>query len=311
MRLCDLALDSGADAVKFQVYSGDTLVSSVSSPERNAHFKTFELTREQHVGLAERVRAAGRQYMASVWDEAMLEWIGPLVEIHKVGSGDLTCYPILRALAATGKPIVLSTGLATFEDIRGAVEWIARQDESYATGGKLALLQSTAAYPAPDESANLRVIPALATEFGLPIGYSDHTVGADALELAYALGARILEKHFTDSRDGKAFRDHQISLTADEVRALLGRLRRAEALLGSPAKGLTEAERAAGHEVSFRRALHARRYIAAGEALTADNVAPLRPEVGIGAARYYEVLGRKTARAIEPLAPIREDDLAP
>ena len=113
LKLCDLAIESGADAIKFQLYRGDQLVSSVSNPDRNAHFKKFELTRDQHLAIAERVRAAGRHYMASVWDQEMLDWIDPYIAIHKVGSGDLTCYPMLKALAATGKPIIFSTGLAS------------------------------------------------------------------------------------------------------------------------------------------------------------------------------------------------------
>jgi N-acetylneuraminate synthase/N,N'-diacetyllegionaminate synthase len=311
LKLCDLAIESGADAVKFQLYRGDLLVSSISSPDRNAHFKRFELSREQHIALAERIRAAGRQYMASVWDAEMLAWIDPYIEIHKVGSGDLTCYPMLAALAATGKPIILSTGLARMDEIQGAIDFIEAQDARYRSEGKLALLQCTSAYPTPDEAANLRAIATLAEAFRLPVGYSDHTVGSEAIELAYALGARIFEKHFTDTREGKSFRDHRISLTGAEVRTLLARLRREEFLLGSADKTLTEAEAEAAHEVSFRRGLHAGRRIEAGEPLTADNVVALRPRVGLCASQFYQVLGRRAAHAIERLAPIRNEDLAP
>jgi N-acetylneuraminate synthase/N,N'-diacetyllegionaminate synthase len=283
----------------------------VSSPERNAHFKKFELGREHHIALAEHVRAAGRHYMASVWDTEMLQWIDPYVEIHKIGSGDLTCYPMLAALADTGKPIILSTGLASLDEIRGAIDFIETQNPSYKTEGKLALLQCTSAYPTPDEAANLRVIPTLSAAFGLPVGYSDHTVGGEAIELAYALGARIIEKHFTDTRDGKTFRDHKVSLTAEEVRALLGRLRRDEILLGTAEKALTEAEAGAEHHISFRRGLHASKRIEAGEALTATNLVALRPRVGLCASQFYRVLGRRAARVIERLAPIRSEDLVP
>jgi N-acetylneuraminate synthase/N,N'-diacetyllegionaminate synthase len=311
LKLCDLAVESGADAIKLQLYRGDRLVSSVLSPDRNAHFKKFELSREQHIAIAEHVRRAGRHYMASVWDVEMLEWIDPFIEIHKVGSGDLTCYPMLKALAATGKPIILSTGLATLEEISGAIEFIYAQNAGYRAEGKLALLQCTTAYPTTDEAANLRVIPTFSEYFRLPVGYSDHTMGSDAIELAYALGARIFEKHFTDTREGKSFRDHQVSLTKDEVRKLLARLRRIEILLGSAEKVLTKAESAPAHEVSFRRGLHAGREIEAGEPLTEDNVVALRPRVGLCASQFYEVLGRRAARRIERLAAIRLEDLTP
>jgi N-acetylneuraminate synthase/N,N'-diacetyllegionaminate synthase len=309
LKLCDLAIQSGADAVKFQLYRGDRLVSSVSSPDRNAHFKKFELVREQHLALAERVRAAGRHYMASVWDVEMLEWIDPYIEIHKVGSGDLTCYPMLAALAATGKPIILSTGLASMDEIRAAIDFINAEDASYGAEQKLALLQCTSAYPTPDEAANLRVITTLCDSFNLPVGYSDHTVGAEAIKLAYALGARIFEKHFTDTREERTFRDHQISLTADEVQHLLTRLRRSERLLGSMEKTLPRAEAAA--ESSFRRSLHAVRRIEAGEQLTSENVVALRPRAGICASQFYQVLGRRAAHMIERLAPIKFEDLTP
>ena len=182
--MCDLAIRSGADAVKFQLYRGDTLVSPVTNPDRNAHFNKFELSQDQHIALAKRVRDAGRHYMASVWDEEMLAWIAPFIAIHKVGSGDLTCYPMLRLLARTGKPIVLSTGLSDLEEIRSAIEFIASQYSMYVSEQKIVLLQCTSAYPTPDYSANLRTIMTLAATFGLPVGYSDHTIGTGALELA-------------------------------------------------------------------------------------------------------------------------------
>ncbi|MCG8509605.1 MAG: N-acetylneuraminate synthase family protein, partial [Rhodospirillales bacterium] len=153
MHLCDLALESGADAVKFQLYRGDQLVSRVSQPERNAHFKRFELDRDQHIEIARRVQAAGRHYMASVWDEEMLAWIDPFIAIHKVGSGDLTHTSMLRALAITGKPIIMATGLSTLEDVRKAVGTIVDVDGSYLDDRKLALLQCTSCYPTPDMAA--------------------------------------------------------------------------------------------------------------------------------------------------------------
>ena len=195
------------------------------------------------------------------------------------------------------------------DEIRGAIDFINAQDASYGTERKLALLQCTSAYPTPDEAANLRVITTLRESFGLPVGYSDHTMGTDAIELAYVLGARIFEKHFTDTREGKTFRDHQVSLTKDEVQHLLARLRRSEILLGSAEKTLTRAEAEAGHEISFRRGLHAGRRIEAGEQLTEENVVALRPRAGLCASQFYQVLGRRAAHRIERLAPIRLEDL--
>ena len=311
LRLCDQAIDSGADAVKFQLYRGDRLISSVSNPSGNARLKTFELSREQHIAIAERVRAAGCHYMASVWDEEMLSWVNPYIEIHKVGSGDLTCVPMLHALAATGKPIILSTGASNLDEVSAAIDFIAGVDGRYLAERKLALLQCTSAYPTSDEAANLRVVLTLAERFKLPVGYSDHTVGSDALELAYSLGARILEKHFTDDREGKTFRDHEISLTRDEVKTALDRLRRTERLLGSSQKSLTDAEERMGHPMLMRRGLHAATRIEKGQPLTTGNLVALRPRVGLCASLFYDVLGRFCVRTIEPFEPIAETDLEP
>ena len=309
VRLCDLAISSGADAVKFQLYRGDHLVSAVASPERNKHFKKFELSKDQHILLAERTRAAGVYYMASVWDEEMLEWIDPYIDIHKVGSGDLTCYPMLKALVQTGKPIILSTGLADAGEVEKAVNFIASCNESYIEDKKLALLQCTSSYPTPDEAANLRVITSLKEQFELPVGYSDHTVGSEALIYSYVLGAQIIEKHFTDTREGKLFRDHLVSLTASETQAFLREIDRIEVFLGDGEKALTQAERGVDHHLSFRRSIYARTNLPAGTVLSEDNVVTLRPKEGICASKYYSVIGAKLSRAIGAMEPIRENDI--
>jgi N-acetylneuraminate synthase/N,N'-diacetyllegionaminate synthase len=308
--LCDLAISSGADAVKFQLYRGDHLVSSVASPARNEHFKKFELTKDQHIYLAERVRAAGVQYMASVWDEEMLSWIDPYIETHKVGSGDLTCYPMLKALAKTSKPIILSTGLSSLGEVAATVNFIANCDPSYLDEGKLALLQCTSSYPTPDDAANLRVVPAFAAQFGLPIGYSDHTLGSEALEYAYVLGARIIEKHFTDTREGKSFRDHLVSLTAEETRAYLDKLGKIEALLGCSKKQLTRAETEVEHEISFRRSIYAKHDIPVGTILSSEDITTLRPKAGVCASKYYDVVGKVINRSVQAMEPIMPHDVA-
>jgi N,N'-diacetyllegionaminate synthase len=309
-RLTKLAIESGADAVKFQLYSGDTLVSTIESPDRNAHFKRFELSREQYVSLALTCERAGAMFMASVWDTEMLDWINPHISIHKVGSGDLTCYPIIRRLVETGKPIILSTGLSSLEEVLATVQYIRRLDARYIEDRKLALLQCTSSYPTPDEDANVDVITTLRQASGLPTGYSNHTLGVDAIEGAVALGAEIIEAHFTDTREGKTFRDHMISLTRDEVRALLPKLRRLRTLRGSAEKRLTRSEETAGHQLSFRRSVYAARDIAAGEALTEINLTVLRPAHGISATDYDKLVGRHATRAIRAHEVLKADDFS-
>jgi N,N'-diacetyllegionaminate synthase len=237
-KLTNLAIESGADAVKFQFYTGDTLVSHIESRDRNLHFKKFELTDEQNISLMQMVRSAGVMPMASVWDEKMLAWADSYLPIHKVGSGDLTCYPMLSALVKTEKPIILSTGLSSLSEVTDAVAYIEKCNPSYISQRKLALLQCTSSYPTPDEDANINAMLTMRDEFSLPVGYSDHTLGTDAIEVAVSLGAEIIEKHFTDTRDGQTFRDHHVSLTRDEVQRTLQKMSRIIKLKGNGKKNL-------------------------------------------------------------------------
>ena len=292
--LTNLAIESGADAVKFQLYTGDTLVSKFESPDRNAHFKKFELVREQYIELAELCNNSSVDFMASVWDESMLEWINPYLAVHKVGSGDLTCYPLIYALVRTGKPIILSTGLSNMADVKNVVSFIEKLDPSYIHEKKLALLQCTSSYPTPDEDANLSVMQTFQQSFNLPVGFSNHIIGPDAIELSVALGAEIIEAHFTDDRAGKTFRDHHLSLTKDEIINLLPKLSRIKKLRGSPEKKLTISEESSGNHLSFRRSIYAAADIEVGEIFTVLNMTFLRPDHGISASKYYELLGTKS-----------------
>lgn len=308
-RLTRLGIESGADVVKFQIYTGDSLVSSVESPDRNKHFKRFELSREQYISLAEDCIAAGTMFMASVWDAGMLEWADPYIPIHKVGSGDLTCHPLIRKLVRTGKPLILSTGLSSLQEIEDSVRFIESVDPTYISESKLALLQCTSAYPCPDEDIHLLAMETLKSRFGLPVGFSDHSVGTLAVEAAVAMGAVIIEKHFTDTREGKEFRDHKASITRDELRDMMPRLHRILTMRGQPGKQLTEAESSAAHELSFRRSVYAIREIKPGEPFSEENLTVLRPAHGVPANRFDEVIGKIAKRTFLPHEVVHESDL--
>ncbi len=308
-KLTRLAIESGADAVKFQFYTGDSLVSSIESADRNAHFKKFELLDEQNLELIRMVAQGGAIPMASVWSRQMLSWANPRLTLHKVGSGDLTCYPMLKALVQTEKPIILSTGMSSLNEVEDAVAYIEKCDGSYISEKKLALLQCTSSYPTPDEDANIDAMVTLRNEFGLPVGYSDHTLGSDAIEIAVALGAEIIEKHFTDTREGKTFRDHLIALTSDEVQASLERMARILALKGDGVKNLTSSERQAGHNISFRRSLYVNRDLKAGECLTSEDLTVLRPFHGICASHFDEIVGRVVRKNISKNQVLKDNDL--
>jgi sialic acid synthase SpsE len=292
-RLTDLAIKSGADVIKFQLYQGRTLVSPVEAPDRYAHFQRFELTQEQHIALAQRCIAAGKQYLASVWDLQMLEWIDPYLPFYKVGSGDLTAYSLLKAFAERGKPIVLSTGLASLSDVLGAIRFIQSIDAKYHNPNQLAILQCTSMYPNADSDVNLAVMDTLRAATGLSIGYSDHSIGDFALLIAAARGAQVLEFHFTDTRAGKMFRDHAISLTAEEVQRLSQRLLHMHTLIGSAEKQPLAAEISSGHVQSFRRAVYCKLDLKAGDVLQAEHLITLRPNHGVDARELDSIVGKR------------------
>lgn len=297
IRLVDLAVEAGADAIKFQIYFGDTLVSLEESPERNAHFKTFELTPAQHLALAERVIAAGRLYVASVWDIEAFEWIDPVVSIYKIGSGDLTAPPFLRAAASTGKPLILSTGLSDIAEVGWAVDYIRTCRPDYRDRSMLAVLQCTSMYPIALSDAQLAVMESYSA-LDVAIGYSDHTIGSRALEVAAAMGADVLEFHFTDRKQGRSFRDHRLSLEGPDLQSLIEVLDEIRILKGTPEKRPLPAEVDNGHHLSFRRAVYPSRDIDAGEVLTEQNLCVLRPNHGIDARDVYELLGRRARRRL-------------
>lgn len=291
-KLVSLAIESDVDYVKLQIYSGDSLVSQLESPDRNRHFKKFELTREQHMELAEMIINAGKMYTSSVWDIDAMGWIDRYMSLYKVGSGDLTAYPVLRKTAMIGKPIIISTGLSHEEEVIDTVKFIQQVNPVYHSPEMLAILQCTSMYPIPQADANLAVMNSLKAKTGLTIGYSDHTEGAKALGYATALGAEILEFHFTDSREGKQFRDHKVSLTKDEVTELIEEIKLIDSLKGDSTKKPVQIEEENGHVISFRRAVYPSRDIKKGEVVNEDNLTVLRPNSGIDARNFDDLIGK-------------------
>jgi N,N'-diacetyllegionaminate synthase len=292
-KLAKLAIESGVDYVKFQIYTGDTLVSSMESPDRNKHFKKFELTKEQHIYLAEMVKEAGILYTSSVWDIDAMEWLDKYITIYKIGSGDLTAYPVLKKTAQKNKPMIISTGLSTEQEVLDTVAYIQSVNPAYQSKDMLSVLQCTSMYPIGLGDAHLNVMKRLKELTGLTIGYSDHTEGSKALQYAVAMGAEVLEFHFTDDREGKVFRDHKVSLTPDEIRDLITEIGLIKQIQGDPVKKPVAIELEHQHEVSFRRAVYPLTDIKAGDTITEQNLTVLRPNHGIDARDYDKLLGKK------------------
>jgi len=207
IEMIDLAAGAGADAVKFQTYIPEKYISA-SQPERLERVRRFALNFNQFRQLAIHAKEVGIHFISTPLDFNSLDLLAELCDIIKISSGDITYYPLLERAAKTGKMLIVSTGLATLEETEKAVKVIESGNPAIRRDKKIALLHCLAAYPAPEEEINLRSIPFLEDHFGLPIGYSDHTEDILASLTAVALGAPIIEKHFTYRKENQTFHDH-------------------------------------------------------------------------------------------------------
>lgn len=297
-RLVDLAAEAGADAVKFQTFRTAEFVSA-SDAERYARMSRFELPPEVWPELTELAHSRSLLFMSTPLDLTSADMLAPLVDAFKVASGDIDFFPLLSRVAATRKPVVLSTGQSDLGDVARAVE---------ALGKDVAILHCVSSYPAPEEEINLRAIPALAERFpGHTIGYSDHTAGLDAAPLAVGCGARIIEKHFTLDTSFSSFRDHQLSADPDDLRELVRRIRASETLLGERRKDVQPSEREM--RVAVRRSIAAARALPAGHVLGEADLVWTRPADGLRPGDEGLIVGRPLRRDVDAGEHLRREDV--
>ena len=295
------AAESGAGAVKFQTFRTKYFVS----PKDKARFERlskFELTQEQFRRLHDLARSLGLLFLSTPLDLGSAEFLAPLVDAFKIASSDNTFYPLLESVAGTGKPVVLSSGLADVPLLKRSQAVLERRWAKDGTKGELAVLHCVTSYPVPEEQVNLAAIPVLARELGCTVGYSDHTLGIEASVLAVTLGARVIEKHFTLDKNFSDFRDHQLSADPPEMRRLVGRVRQAETLLGQPRKAVQPSE--AALEAAVRRSIVAAADLEAGYRLTAADLTWLRPGGGLPPGEEGRVIGKRLRRAMAFGEPI-------
>lgn len=314
-RLVDLAAEAGADAVKFQTFRADALVrkdapkadyqkaTTGSAEGQYEMLRKLELSEEAHRTLAAHCRARGIEFLSTPFDESaadLLERIG--VARYKIGSGEITNLFLLRHIAAKKKPVILSTGMSTIDEVGAAVSALRAAGTT-----DLRLLHCVSDYPTRPEDMNLRVMETLRSRFGVPVGLSDHTQGTAVALAAVALGAVAVEKHVTlDS--GLPGPDHRASLEPADLRAMIRGIREVEAALGVPEKTLTSGE-ASTRQVA-RRSLVAAADLAPGTVLHQSNLAAKRPGTGISPMELDRVVGRKLRRAVSRDAILSWDDLA-
>lgn len=309
IRLIRTAKQAGADAVKLQTYTPDTITIDC----RNEYFQIKQGTIwegknlhdlyaeaytpwEWHAQLFEAAHSVGLDCFSTPFDPTSVDFLETLSPpAYKIASFELVDIPLIEKVAATGRPMIISTGMATLEEIEEAL------DAARSGGCKnIALLKCNSGYPAPPEEMNLSTIPAMREAFGLPIGLSDHTLNLAVPVAAVALGACILEKHLTMSRSIPG-PDSQFSLEPEEFRATVEAVRTAERAVGTPTYGPTEREVASR---AFRKSLFVVEDIPAGELFTDKNVRPIRPGAGLAPKHLEAIRGKRAADDLKRGTPL-------
>lgn len=302
------AKESGADCIKIQTYTPDTLTIDCTNQYFQVKNGTWEgenlyslygkaYTPWEWQGiLKEEADRAGIDFLSTPFDATSVDFLEELgLDFYKIASFEMVDLPLVEYVASRGKPVILSTGMGTLEEIREAVETV------YSTGNhQLALLKCSSAYPADPAGMNLCTIRDLQERFRIPIGLSDHSMGSLSAVTSVALGARIIEKHFCISREVEN-PDASFSMTPEEYRAMVQEVRKAEAALGKPFYGVTPEEESS---VVFRRSVFAVKDIAKGEELTGENTRIIRPGYGLKPKYHRDILGMHADRDLKRGTPI-------
>lgn len=305
------ARKAGADAIKLQTYTPDTITIDC----RNKYFKIrgskwdgqnlYDLYKEAYTPwdwqgkLKEIAESIGLEFFSTPFDPSAVDFLQRLnVSVYKVASFELVDHILLRKIALTGKPIILSTGMATKEEIADAVNLIKELGNQ-----NLILLKCTSAYPSPPEEINLRTMQDMSESFNVPVGLSDHTLGGAIAVAAVSLGACVIEKHLTLSRTSKG-PDNNFSMEPDGFRRMVNNIRNVEKALGKPEYNITESQVALR---DLRRSLFVVKDIQGGERLSKDNIRSIRPGFGLHTKHYEEVMKMKAKNEIRKGTPLSWD----
>jgi N-acetylneuraminate synthase/N,N'-diacetyllegionaminate synthase len=311
-KMVDAAARAGADAIKFQTFSAGRLASRAARKARyqirgtggtGAQYpmlKALELSAPAHRELQARCKRRGIVFLSTPFDEASADFLESLrVPAYKISSGDLTNHPLIAHVARKGRPVLLSTGMATLKEVAAAVA------AAKPAAKNVVLLQCASNYPAQPAGANLRVMHTYEKRFGVPAGYSDHTPGIEVAIAAAALGAAVIEKHFTLDRSLPG-PDHRASLEPGELAAMIAAIRRAQSALGNGVKAPLRSE--APMRRAARKSLHWRRNVAPGRRARAADFIALRPGVGLPPSALQDCVGRTVVRRARAGSLVRPRD---
>ena len=301
------AKQSGADIVKFQTFAPHKLASKHAvmaeyqkenlgiEESQEQMLNKLTLKREEYVELAKYCRELGIKFLSTPFDTDSIKFLKDLQKIWKIPSGEITNYPYLVEIAKMGEEIILSTGMCSLQEVDEALKVLKENG-----AGRITVLHCTTNYPTPMRDVNLKAMLTLKEYYNIPVGYSDHTKGIEVSIAAVAMGAEVIEKHFTLDRNMPG-PDHRASLEPDELKAMVDAIRNIEQALGDGNKIPAESEKA--NIVVARKSIIAARDIKKGEVFTEDNLTTKRPGTGISPMKWNEIIGTKSIRDFE------EDDL--
>lgn len=305
LQLVDAAVLAGADYVKFQTFQANLLVTS-SAPtaayqqkqtgEQNQSqmLKQLELSWADHLTIQAYCQSKGIEFLSTAFDLPSIDWLIKLgITLGKIPSGEITNYPYLKKMALSFPQLIISTGMTEIWEIQEALEVLYQHGHSSET---VTVLHCTTSYPTSAEDVHLRALSTLRSTLGVPIGYSDHTLGIEVPLAAVALGATVIEKHFTLSRSMPG-PDHQASLEPNELKAMVDGIQKVSVALGSPEKIVTPAELL--NKPIARKSIVAARQIMAGHVLTSKDLTVKRPGTGISPMQWENLLGTKTDRVYQ------------
>lgn len=306
-QLVDVAAEAGVDYVKFQTFSADRLVSKdalmAEYQKNNMHkastqyemLKKLELSPAQHKILIEYCAMKGVRFLSTAFDLESIDFLGDLhLGIWKVPSGEITNYPYLKRIAGYHEPVILSTGMSVYGEILDAVNLLV---DNGISKDMITILHCNTEYPTPMEDVNLHAMQFLKEKFCIGVGYSDHTKGIEVPVAAVALGATVIEKHFTLSRSMEG-PDHKASLEPDELKTMVTSIRNIEKALGQYDKQVTHSEEK--NILIARKSIVASRKIEKGEIFTEQNLTVKRPGNGLSPMKWPEVIGKVAAKVYKP-----------
>lgn len=306
-RLIDVAAEAGADLVKFQTFKADRLVAA-NAPKadyqtrttdagetQHAMIRKLELDREMHESLIEHCRKRGIGFFSTGFDAESVDMLADLgLDRFKIPSGELTNLPYLRHVGRYGKQVILSTGMASLEEVGAAISVL---EQAGTARERITVLHCNTEYPSPMADVNLRAMLAIRDAFNVAVGYSDHTLGIEVPIAAVALGATVIEKHFTLDRNLPG-PDHKASLEPDELKAMVRAIRNIELAMGDGVKRPTPSE--SKNIPIARKSIVAACAIRAGDLFSEHNLAVKRPGIGISPMRWDEMLGQLARRDFAP-----------